>query len=309
MYRIRSAEKIIADNYYNEVREMHTPIHLCDGEEAIAVGVCMNLSDEDMIFSNHRPHGHFLAKGGSLHELMAELHSKATGCCKGKGGSMHLCDIEHGIMLTSAIVAGNVSIATGYALAQKIKNDSGISVVFFGDGASEEGNTFESICYAVNKNLPVLFVCENNRVAVSTPFELREPRDSVKAKYNSIIETFSVDGNDVEEVESVTRELIDKIRKGDGPYLVECDTYRLRAHSNIGDGVDGFYRKKEELENAKQKDPIVIYRKRLIDEGVSNIDELSVLENRIDDEVIEAYERARKDKLVEIKELYTDICE
>ena len=121
MKRIRMVEEAIADNYNNEIREMHTPIHLYDGQEAVAVGVCANLTDKDFIFSNHRSHGHYLAKGGSLNKMLAELHNKKTGCCKGRGASMHLMDKEHGVALTSAIVAGNVSIGTGYALAEKMK--------------------------------------------------------------------------------------------------------------------------------------------------------------------------------------------
>ena len=131
MYRISLVEDVIADRYYGDVRKMHTPIHLCNEQEAIAVGVCENLKKEDVVFSNHRCHGHYLAKGGSLKGMIAELYSKDTGCCKGKGGSMHLCDMETGVAPASAIVAGNVSIATGYALGNKLKGNNAIACVFF----------------------------------------------------------------------------------------------------------------------------------------------------------------------------------
>lgn len=307
MLRIRLTEEIIADNYYNDIREMHTPIHLCDGEEAIAVGVCSNLDREDMIFSNHRCHGHYLAKGGDLNALIAELHSKETGCCKGKGGSMHLCNLSQGIMLTSAIVAGNVSIATGYALAQKIKKHNCVSVVFFGDGASEEGSVYESICYAVKMKLPILFVCENNRVAISTPFEIREPKDYVKNKFESIIHTVAIDGNDVEEIQKISEELIAKVRKGEGPCLIECETFRLRAHSNIGDGVDNIYRSKEDVEEAKKSDPLVRSYARIIEQNIANDAELEKMKWLIREEVRTAFDLAKKANLVETNELYTDV--
>lgn len=309
MRRIRIVEAVIADNYYNDIREMHTPIHLCDGEEAIAVGVCSNLNKEDMIFGNHRSHGHYLAKGGSLDALIAELHSKETGCCKGKGGSMHLCDLSQGIMLTSAIVAGNVSVATGYAMANKLRNSQNITVVFFGDGASEEGSVYESISYAVKMKLPILYVCENNRVAISTPFELREPKDSVRVKFESILPSETVDGNDVEKVSLVSEKMIEKVRSGEGPFLLECETYRLRAHSNIGNGVDGKYRTEEDISKALLHDPLLILKSKLIKNDFSNIEELDEMDIAIREEIKEAFSRAREARLVDKNELYTDVFE
>ncbi len=304
--RIRLTEETIADNYYNEVREMHTPIHLCDGEEAIAVGICSNLSSKDMMFSNHRCHGHYLAMGGDLNALIAELHGKITGCCKGKGGSMHLCDLDKGIMLTSAIVAGNVSIATGYALAQKLGQKEGISVVFFGDGASEEGSVYESICFAVKHKIPVLYVCENNRIAISTPFPLREPGENVSCKFSSIIPSTVVDGNDVCEVFDYAKSIIDDIRHGQGPHLIECNTYRLRAHSNIGDGVDNIYRTTEERTIALKNDPCANLKTVLITEGIKQA-VLNNIDSKIRDEIQSAFENARKSVLPEPCELYSDV--
>lgn len=307
MRRIRLVEKEIADNYNNEIREMHTPIHLCDGEEAIAVGICENLNPDDMIFSNHRCHGHYLAKGGDLDALIAELHNKETGCCKGKGGSMHLCDLEHGIMLTSAIVAGNVSIATGYAMGQKTRKLSGISVVFLGDGASEEGSVYESISYAVQKCLPILFICENNKVAISTPFHLREPKDNVKVKFESIIPSYVVDGNDVEETHKVSAEIINRIRGGEGPFFLECETYRLRAHSNVGNGVDGKYRSEDEFVYAKQHDPLIIARDRLIEQFDVTEVQLFRVDQDIRLEIESAFLKAKEARLPIANDLLTDV--
>ena len=182
MKRIRMIEEAIANNYNNDIREMHTPIHLYNGQEAVAVGVCSELRKEDVVFSNHRCHGHYLAKGGDLNKMMAELHNRKTGCCKGHGGSMHLMDKENGVALASAIVAGNVSIATGFAMAEKMKKTTNIAVVFFGDGASEEGSVYESICFAKLMNLPIVFVCENNLYSIATPMEKREPNQDISSK-------------------------------------------------------------------------------------------------------------------------------
>ena len=307
MRRIRLIEAEIANNYYNEIREMHTPIHLCDGEEAIAVGVCKNLKMRDMIFSNHRSHGHYLAKGGSLDALIAELHGKVTGCCKGKGGSMHLCDLNRGIMLTSAIVAGNVPIAAGYALSQKMKGD-GISVVFFGDGASEEGSVYESICFASLRKLPILFVCENNGVAISTPFELREPCEDVSSKFATLIPFCLADGNNVFEVYEKSKALLERIRRGEGPFLLECRTHRLRAHSNIGDGVDGKYRTLEEMEAARKEDPLIQSEELLRELGAIYSDEqIKAKDAEIKQEVEEAFARARKAAFPSKENLFDDI--
>ena len=307
MRRIRLTEKIIADNYYNEVREMHTPIHLYDGQEAIAIGVCANLAKEDMVFSNHRSHGHYLAKGGDLDALIAELHGKITGCCHGKGGSMHLCELESGIMLTSAIVAGNVSIATGYAMAQKLQKKSSISVVFFGDGASEEGSVYESICFAAQHQLPILYVCENNRVAISTPFRLREPGENVAYKFENLLPTCIIDGNDTSTVYETSNEIICKIREGKGPQFIECHTYRLRAHSNIGNGVDGKYRTEDEVFDAQANDPCISLSNILVSEGIISAEALKTIDNGIIEEVECAFKKARIAALPHIEDLYTDI--
>lgn len=219
MLKIRMVETAIADNYYNEVREMHTPVHLYDGQEAVAVGVCIQLDKEDVIFSNHRCHGHYLAKGGNLKAMIAELFTKESGCCHGMGGSMHLTDRSAGVAVSSAIVAGNVSVATGYALAMKQQESPNIAVAFLGDGASEEGSVYESICFAQIHKLPILYVCENNLYAISTKLEIREPLPSISAKFKTIMPTKMIDGNNVFEVFEETRHILRQIRCGKGPFF------------------------------------------------------------------------------------------
>ena len=307
MKRIRMTEMHIADNYNGEVRQMHTPIHLCDGQEGIAVGVCSNLKKQDVVFGNHRSHGHYLAKGGNLKRMIAELHNKETGCCRGRGGSMHLMDKESGVALTSSIVAGNVSIAVGYALSQKIKKSDNISVVFFGDGASEEGSVYESICYAQINKLPVLFVCENNLYSISTPFFIREPNKDILSKFESIISAESVDGNDVVQVYESAGEAIRHIRNGDGPFLLECKTYRYRNHHNVGDGVDNRFRTKEELELWKDKCPIMRLEEKLIANGLLNTMEISRIEETIKQEIENAFIYAKKSACPDADTLYEGV--
>lgn len=304
MKRIRMVETAIADNYNNEVREMHTPIHLYDGQEAVAVGVCSVLNKEDVIFSNHRCHGHYLAKGGDLNKMIAELHNKETGCCKGHGGSMHLMDKENGVALTSAIVAGNVSIGTGYALAEKMKRRSNIAVVFFGDGASEEGSVYESICFAKLQKLPIVFVCENNLYSIATPLNRREPNRDISSKFETILPVQKVDGNNVLAVREAAWNAVETARKGQGPSLLECMTYRLRDHHNIGNGVDGRFRTEQEIEEWKDKCPIEKLKERILQESVSTEKELHEIEQEITQEIESAFKYAQSSSCPDTAELF-----
>lgn len=304
MKRIRLTENFIANNYNNKIREMHTPVHLYDGQEAVAVGVCSLLTKDDVVFSNHRCHGHYLAKGGNLKSMIAELHNKETGCCKGRGGSMHLMDRENGVALTSAIVAGNVSIGTGYALALKMKKSNHISVIFFGDGASEEGSVYESICFAQLHRLPVVFVCENNLYSIATPLNRREPGQDISSKFETILPVQKVDGNNVFVVYDAAKAAIEKARGGQGPSLMECMTYRLRDHHNIGDGVDGRFRTNQELEEWKEKCPIKKLEKKILEECVVDEKELCEIEIGIRKEIEEAFRYARNSSCPDEAQLF-----
>lgn len=304
MKRIRMVEKAIADNYNNEVREMHTPIHLYDGQEAVAAGVCSQLTREDVIFSNHRCHGHYLAKGGDLNRMIAELHNRRNGCCKGRGGSMHLMDKENGVALTSSIVAGNVSIGTGYAMAEQMQRRGHISVVFFGDGASEEGSVYESICFAQLRKIPVVFVCENNLYAISTPVSCREPNQDISSKFRTILPVQKVDGNDVLEVYRAAGTAIQRARNGKGPGLLECMTYRFRDHHNVGNGVDGRFRTERELNGWEEKCPIERLKKRIIADGIADESGLKDMEKEIAQEIGQAFRYARESACPDPAELY-----
>lgn len=307
MKRIRMAEDTIADNYYNEVREMHTPLHLCCGQEAVAVGVCGQLEKEDVIFSNHRSHGHYLAKGGSLNQMIAELFSKETGCCRGKGGSMHLVDREAGVALCSSIVAGNVPIATGYAMGFRQRGEAHAAVSFFGDGASEEGAVYESVCFAKIHRLPIVYVCENNLYAVSTGYDVREPLRNVSEKFRTILPTRITDGNDVLAVRDTFRECLEAARNGQGPALMECLTYRTRDHSNVWTGVERGYQPQAEWDAWKEKDPILRLERELAKRGWMDAERKSGIDGEIAKELAEAFAFARQSALPDESSLYENL--
>ena len=230
MLRIRLVEESIANKYSEQ--KMRCPTHLSIGQEAIAVGVCSNLTNEDQVLSTHRAHAHYLAKGGCLNSMLAEVYGKVTGCSRGMGGSMHLIDKSVGFMGSTAIVGNTIPVAVGSALAMKINNKSSISCVFFGDGATEEGVFYESINFAIVRKLPVLFICENNFYSVYSGLEVRQPKERrIFEMVRAIgIEANYGDGNNVLEVSELTKAARDKIMSGQGPQFLEFDTYRWREH-------------------------------------------------------------------------------
>ena len=256
MYRIRLVEESIANKYSEQ--KMRCPTHLSIGQEAIAVGVCSNLTNEDQVLSTHRAHAHYLAKGGCLNSMLAEIYGKVTGCSKGMGGSMHLIDKSVGFMGSTAIVGNTIPVAVGSALAMKIQEKKSISCVFFGDGATEEGVFYESINFAIVRNLPVLFICENNLYSVYSGLEVRQPKERrifemVRA---AGIEANHGDGNNVLEVSSLVKAVKDKILLGEGPQFLEFDTYRWREHCGPNYDNDIGYREEKEFLEWKKKDPL-----------------------------------------------------
>jgi pyruvate dehydrogenase E1 component alpha subunit len=231
MYRLRRAETVIAEYYFNN--KIFSFVHFYIGQEAVAVGVSYFLKNEDRVFGNHRSHGHYLAKGGSLGPMFAEMLGKSTGCCKGKGGSMHMLDRSVGFMGSTPILASAAPIATGSAMEQKMSGSSNITVVFVGDGAAEEGVFYESLNFASVFKLPILFVIENNLYSVNTP---RSTRKSENHSYRKICEGFDLDyfeanGNQVENVISESAKAINSIKFSDRPAVLECTVFRHMAHS------------------------------------------------------------------------------
>ena len=253
MLRIRLIEESIAEKYSEQ--KMRCPTHLSIGQEAISVGVCGNLSNEDFLMSTHRAHAHYLAKGGNLKAMLAEIYGKKTGCSGGMGGSMHLIDKSVGFMGSTAIVANTIPVAVGLGMSLKIKQQENISCVFFGDGAVEEGAFYESINFALVHRLPVLFICENNLYSVYSGLDVRQPKNrKIYDMAKGIgISSDSGDGNKLEEVYEMTRQAKTKILSNEGPQLLEFSTYRWREHCGPNYDNDIGYRDEEEFLNWKEK--------------------------------------------------------
>lgn len=259
MLRIRRFEEKCVELY--SLGKIHGFLHLYIGEEAVAVGAMQALTPEDRIVSTYREHGHALARGVPMDQLMAEMYGKANGCSRGRGGSMHLFDISRRFYGGYAIVGGGLPIAVGLALADKMQNLPNITACFFGDGAVAEGEFHESMNLAALWKLPVLFICENNLYAMGTALERHQAQTDIALKAAGYgVPATAVDGMDVNAVETATRAAIERLRAGDGPYLLECRTYRFRAHSMYDPEL---YRSKEEVEQWKTQCPITALEARL----------------------------------------------
>lgn len=256
MLRIRMIEESIAEKYSEQ--KMRCPTHLSIGQEAISVGVCSNLSNKDLVLSTHRAHAHYLAKGGNLNSMLAEIYGKKTGCSKGMGGSMHLIDRSVGFMGSTAIVGNTIPVAVGLAYSMKLKKNDCISCVFFGDGATEEGVFFESVNFAIIHSLPIIFICENNFYSVYSGLEVRQPKGrKIFNMASSLgIESIHGDGNNVSDVYKKTKSARQNISKGKGPQFLEFETYRWREH--CGPNYDNHigYREEKEFLEWQKKDPL-----------------------------------------------------
>ncbi|HWR39790.1 MAG TPA: thiamine pyrophosphate-dependent dehydrogenase E1 component subunit alpha [Patescibacteria group bacterium] len=293
---IRAVQLKIEELYHHD--EMKTPVHLCIGQEAIAVGVCQALKKSDYVFSNHRGHGHYLAKGGDLRAMIAELYCKETGCSHGRGGSMHLVDVDAGLPGSSSIVAGGIPLAVGAAFSSSRKETGLVSVAFFGDGAADEGVLYESINFAVLEKLPVLFVCENNFYAVCSPIFGRHAHDGIFKRFMGMgIPCHKVDGTNVLEVYKLFRKLAADARSGDGPAFIECPAYRWRGHSGAGSDVNMGYRSQDELDLWAKRCPVESYRDFLLNKGVITVTELKNINEKVDSDIEAAFIYAQKSAL------------
>jgi pyruvate dehydrogenase E1 component alpha subunit len=266
-------------NYLYMQGRIPSTLHLYIGQEAVATGVCAHLGSDDYVLSTHRPHGHAIAKGVSLKAMMAELYAKATGCCQAKGGSMHVGDINVGMVPAIAIVGGNIPIAAGMALAVKRLNTQRVAVCFLGEGGANEGAFHEGLNMAALWHLPVIYVCENNLYAASTPisaaFKIEHIADRAAA-YG--MPGVVVDGNDVEAVYKVAGEAITRARQGSGPTLIECKTYRLCGHSRSDPRT---YRAKEEEALWEAKDPLTRLADQLQQTGLATQESLAEIEQTV----------------------------
>jgi TPP-dependent pyruvate/acetoin dehydrogenase alpha subunit len=282
MLLIRRFEEKICEVYHTDV--VKSPVHLSIGQEAVAVGVCEALKPQDFVSNTYRCHATHIAKGGDLNKMMAELYGKIDGCAGGKAGSMHLVEIEKGILGASAVVATTIPVAAGWGLVLKRENKGNIIVSFFGDGATEEGVFSETINFAAIHNLPVLFICENNRLAIHNPLERRWAKDNICERIETYgIKTFKVDSGDVLEINEATQKAAELVRSGKGPVFMEIATYRYREHVGVTEDLNEDYRDLKEYEKWKENDQIDVLAKELGELEVARIEK--EVKKLIDDSV------------------------
>lgn len=289
---VRLTEEAIVAEYGNQ--EMKCPVHLSIGQEAVAVGVCEALEHTDVAFSTHRCHSHYLAKGGDLNAMIAELYGKKTGCAGGLGGSMHLIDERVGMMGASAIVGGSIPLAVGAALSFKMDKAPHVAVTFFGDGASEEGVFHESLSFAALHKLPVLFICENNFAATASPLDARRPIDNI-FEHGKVfgIPGVRVDGNQLPEVYQAAQKAVERARGGNGPSLIEARTYRWMKHVGPEEDKTSGNRTPEEWEQWQQKCPVKQFEALALKEGWLRQDEMEQTRNKIQAKLEAAFQFAK----------------
>jgi len=279
--------------------------HLYVGEEAVAVGVCAELTQRDYITSTHRGHGHLLAKGGDMKRAMAELYARETGYNKARGGSMHIAAPEVGMLGANGIVGAGIPIATGAAFSAKYQKDGRVAVAFFGDGAASQGTFHEALNIGASFNLPVVYICENNLYGVSTrQSKVRKLVDIAERAKAYDMPGVIVDGNDVEAVRAAAHTAIERARNGEGPTLIECKTYRRYTHFV---GEPDTYRPKEEVARWIAKDPIANYAKKLLEAGDATQQELDELRNRAGAEVEEAVAYAEASPKARPETVFDDV--
>lgn len=308
MQTIRQFEERVVDLYARGL--IPGLAHLYVGEEAVAAGICAALNEDDFITSTHRGHGHVLAKGAQLGPMMAELYGKATGTCKGKGGSMHIADMHLGILGANGIAGGGLPIATGAAWAAKWKKTKQVAVAFFGDDSSNNGTFHESLNLAGIHALPVVYVCENNGfgISVSIKKHLSVNRVAIRAAgYN--MPGVTVDGNDVLAVYQAAAKAVDRARRGEGPTLIECLTYRTRGHHEGDPNQGERYRERQEITRWKlpEKDPIPRLRAAMLEKKWATPAQLEAVDAQVALRIDEAVAYAGQSPLPELSELYTDV--
>ncbi|MGG1861567.1 thiamine pyrophosphate-dependent dehydrogenase E1 component subunit alpha [Bacillus safensis] len=281
-------------------------VHLYAGEEAVAVGVCAHLNEKDSITSTHRGHGHCIAKGCDLKGMMAEIYGKATGLCKGKGGSMHIADFDKGMLGANGIVGGGFPLACGAALTAKYKKTENVSVCFFGDGANNQGTFHEGINLAAIWKLPVIFIAENNGYGEATPFSYASSCKSIvdrAAGYN--IPGIQVDGKDVMAVYQAAEQAIERAKNGEGPTLIECMTYRNYGHFE-GD-AQRYKTNQEKTEHQEERDVITLFKNELIKQQLLTNGELSNIETTVTEAIDEAVQFSEESEYPDQTELLTDV--
>lgn len=300
LYRIRRVEEEIARVYPTD--KIKSPVHLSIGQEAVSVGVCEALSPGDVAFGSYRSHALYLAKGGNLNAMIAELYGKQTGSNKGKGGSMHLADVKAGLIASSAVVGTTIPNGAGYAYAFKLRKQPHICAAFFGDGATDEGVFWETVNFAALKQLPLLFVCENNGYAIHSRFLTRQPGDNLVERVKAFkIPAERIADNDVDAFYERASAAVKSIRAGGGPVFLECMTYRWREHVGPNDDYKFGYRHSAEAEPWIKNDPMLKLAAKLDPETRRKI------ESEVEQEIKQAFLFAEESPWPESKELYTHL--
>jgi len=305
VYLIRKTEEKICEHYYED--EMKTPMHMSMGGEAIAVGVCHSLKTEDQIFGTYRSHAIYIAKTGDTDNFFAEMYGKDTSLQKGKGGSMHLCAPESGFMGTSAIVGSIIPVAVGVAFANKRKGNGKLVTAFFGDGATDEGVFWESLNVACLMKLPILFVCEDNGLAVHTPKSCRHGHNSITdvvSQFNCSV--FKEKTTDVEVIHELACNAIRLLKKNQKPCFLHLEYYRYLEHVGINEDFDAGYRSKDEFEEWYKVDPVNLQRKKLLEFGCNEA-EIQKMERDIDTQIEKSIKLAQKAPFSDVSELYKEV--
>lgn len=305
--RIRAVEETIAKEYSNG--EMRCPVHLSIGQELVSAVVGLNQQKQDTAVSSHRAHAHYLAKGGNLHRMIAEIYGKVTGCCKGRGGSMHLIDLEVGFLGSSAIVGNSIPIGVGSGLTHKLNKSDALSFIFLGDGAIEEGSFYESVNFSVVQELPTVYICENNLYSVYTGLNQRQPTErNIYEMVNGMgVKSVKIETINVLDCLNKTTEMIKLARASRKPVFIEYDTYRWLEHCGPNDDDYLGYRPQGELNKWKEKDPVSNLGKILIsDYGISD-SELQVIHDEIEIEILAAFDQAKKDKFPTLEQSQADV--
>ena len=308
MFRIRAVESEISKRYSEG--KMRCPTHLSIGQEGVAAAFANITRTKDFAVSSHRGHAHYLAKGGNLKSLIAELYGKKTGCSKGKGGSMHLIDLNVNFMGTSAIVGNSIPIGVGLALSAQLKKTNQLSFIFLGDGAIEEGVFYESINFAILKKLPVIFICENNLYSVYSPLSVRQPKGRKISKMVKGLgaKTFEADGNNIIESFNILKKITKQVMQGKGPIFIEFSTYRWLEHCGPNYDNSIGYRSENEFKRWKTKDPITAYIKFLQRRKIKNLKfKIKDINSKINLEVKKAFNYAESSKCPKQSEAYRGV--
>ncbi len=299
MYTIRVCEESLVDPILTG--EVKCPCHLYSGQEAVAVGLCSAVNDSDYLFGNHRSHGHYLAKGGDLKAMIAEIFGKETGCSKGRGGSMHVIDTKKGMMGAAPIVGGTISLALGSALASWVKGEQKVTLCFFGDGAAGEGVLYESLNFAALNKLPIIFVCENNFYSTHMSFDDCRSKDSLVDSGTLFgMKSVKLDGNNVLTVYEKALEVVEHCKSGAGPVFIEAITYRLRGHVGPDDNIQGTHtdiRPESEIALWREKDPLIQLETTLKQLHGVDKDTLKPLREQVEKTVLEAFDYAKQSPL------------